>query len=154
MLDNEPHLTLGTFCPLRRLVPGWEFLSLGKLNPLGRFVPWHFLSLGRFVWGRFILGRFVSGSFVCAPHKELSNSEICQNFSNGVQACRGAGTAGGYPEMFSPCGSRQCRFESCQLGEREICTYSKYVLYSYIRVQYFLFITLEGGWGQARAVYC
>ena len=60
MLDNGPHLSFGTFCPLGRFVPGrfcpWEVLSLG------RYVPWDVLSLGRFVLGRFVLGRFVCAS--------------------------------------------------------------------------------------------
>ena len=52
MLDNGPHLSRGTFCPL------WLFV-LGAFCPLGRFIPWDVLSLGTFC----PLGRFVRGTF-------------------------------------------------------------------------------------------
>ena len=50
---------LGTFCPLGRFVL-WDVLSLGRFVPgtfcpLGRFVPWDVLSLGTFCLGTFCL---------------------------------------------------------------------------------------------------
>ena len=81
MLDNGPHLfpwdvlSLRTFCPLGRFVPGM-FCPLWRFVP-GTFCPWNVLSLGRFVLGHFVLGRFVLGSFVCA-------SKISRNWINYV----------------------------------------------------------------------
>ena len=79
ILKNGPYLSLwdvlslGTFCPLGRFVPGTfcpqDALSLGTFCPSGRFVLWDICPLGRFVlWdvlsygtfcpmGRFVLGR-------------------------------------------------------------------------------------------------